>query len=374
MPQSPAVFAAATTLAEWAHERRRTWSDEPLPARAQPMPMAHVEAIEPVAFEETVADVVLDVPAAVPQAIAAAADRAAVVRRSLWRGLKTCSTLLATRAGAMAIAALERLVPLAESSADWMLRGAAVVSTLSVVMLVGANRGPLYSRWDRLSAMAVAAAHRGAAPPPVETRPAGTGRLTVVSTNGAAQVLIDGSPQGTAPVAVDLPAGSHRVLLTSDKGSVERTVRVQAGEPFDVSEAIFPGWIALSTPIELSLSEGGRLLKRDERGWAILPPGPHDIHLENRALGVHEVRHVVVTPGDTARLTFAPGASTLSLTTNEPAEIWVDGAPAGSAPLVDQPLALGVHDVRVRSASHDRWLRVRATVQPVVLDVDLTAK
>jgi hypothetical protein len=122
------------------------------------------------------------------------------------------------------------------------------------------------------------------------------------------------------------------------------------------------------------MSEAGQALKRDERGWAILAPGPHDIHLDNRALGVHEVRHVVVTPGDTTRLSFMPHASMISLTTNEVADVWIDGAPFGQAPLVDQPISVGPHDVRVRSALHERWLRVRATVQPVQINVDLTAQ
>jgi hypothetical protein len=115
-------------------------------------------------------------------------------------------------------------------------------------------------------------------------------------------------------------------------------------------------------------------LKRDERGWAILPPGPHEIHLDNRALGVHEVRHVVVTPGATTRLSFAAHTSTISLTTNEVAEVWIDGASYGKAPLVDQPIPVGLHDVRVRGAVHERWLRVRATVQPVTVNVDLTTR
>ena len=165
---------------------------------------------------------------------------------------------------------------------------------------------------------------------------------------------------------------SH-VVLGSAKGSVERVVRVQAGEPSYLNEAIFPGWVALTTSIDLSLSEGGRALKRDERGWAILPPGPHDIHLDNQTLGVHEVRRVVVMPGDTTRLSFAPHRSMLSLTTNEPAEVWIDGVSFGDAPLVDQPIAIGTHDVRVRSARHERWVRVRATVQPVSVNIDLTA-
>ena len=134
------------------------------------------------------------------------------------------------------------------------------------------------------------------------------------------------------------------------------------------------GWVALTTSIDLSLSEGGRALKRDERGWAILPPGPHDIHLDNQTLGVHEVRRVVVMPGDTTRLSFAPRTSTMSLTTNEVAEVWIDGKSYGQTPLVEAPIALGVHDVRLRSERHERWLRLRATVQPVQVNVDLAAQ
>jgi hypothetical protein len=174
-------------------------------------------------------------------------------------------------------------------------------------------------------------------------------------------------------VTADLPAGAHRVLLRSPNGSVERTVRIAAGESSDMTEAIFPGWIALVTSVDLTMSEAGKALQRDERGWVFLPPGPHDIHLDNRALGVHEVRHVVVTPGDTTRLSFMPHASTISLTTNEVADVWIDGASFGQAPLVDQSIEVGVHDIRVRSALHERWLRVRATTQPVLINVDLTA-
>jgi hypothetical protein len=72
-------------------------------------------------------------------------------------------------------------------------------------------------------------------------------------------------------------------------------------------------------------------------------------------------------------LSFAPHTSTISLTTNELAEVWIDGASYGQAPLVDQPIAVGTHDIRIRGAAHERWLRVRATVQPVTVNVDLTA-
>jgi PEGA domain len=409
MTSSPSVIATGTTLAVWARERRRGWSDLPLdipraferapkPLFEPPSEPLFAPAPEPL-LESAPAPLLETVPEplfeAAPEplfeqpvdvfeepvvmALAEVAPAEPVVDGpSLFEAVLAKSQACAT----VAAAAFERLGSLGEPAAVWLMRGAAVVSTLSVVMLIGINRGELFARLDRdaLSAQwdhaaeAVAAAARrpDKAPPAPAPPPPGSGRLTVAA-NDTANVLIDGAPRGAAPVTVDLPAGAHRVLVRGPNGSVERAVRIRAGESSEITEAIFPGWVALTTSIDLTLSEGGQPLARDDRGWAILPPGPHEIHLDNRALGVHEVRSVVVTPGDTTRLSFMPHTSTISLTTNEVAEVWIDGASVGQAPLVDQPIGIGVHDIRVRSAMHERWLRVRATVQPVQINVDLTA-
>jgi hypothetical protein len=281
---------------------------------------------------------------------------------------------------------VDRLEAVREPALRWLTRGAALVSTASVAGLIVINRGELFTRLDvinrgelvtrldHVSSMVVAAAGRPRhEPAPVVTLPNGVGRLTITTGETEATVLIDGAASGTTPVTMNLPAGPHRVLLRSPQGSVERAIRIQSGESSEINEAIYPGWVALTAAVDVTLSEGGKPLKRDDRGWAILPPGTHDIHLDNRVLGVHETRHVVVTPGGTTRLSFEAHSSTLSLTTNEVADVWVDGQSYGQTPLVDQPVSIGVHDVRLRSAAHERWLRIRATVQPVQVNVDLTA-
>ena len=347
MPPAPSLIAAATALADWSRERQKNWRD-----------------------------IVPEVPEVreVRDDVAVRVERTEGGRDAAWRQWLEIVLEGVQVAGDATVSAFERSGAWRDAAIRWLMRGAALASTMSVLMVLGLHRGDLMARWDRVTAMVVAAANRPAdQPPPPQPPPSGSGRLLVACSNGAAQVLIDGTPHGMAPVTIDVPAGPHRVLLRSEKGSVERVVRIQAGEPVEVNEAIFPGWLAVTSPIELTLSESARVLRRDERGWAILAPGPHDVHLDNAALGVHETRHVVVTPGDTTRISFAPEASTISLTTNEPADVWIDGAPFGQSPLVDQPIALGVHDIRMRSAAHERWLRVRATVQPVVVNVDLTA-
>jgi len=286
----------------------------------------------------------------------------------------------ASGVGRVGVGALEDVGPWSDVALWCLTRGAALVSTASVLMLLTLHRADFMPHWNRLTqtvaggVAAAAAATRPAPPPPPVPLPAGSGRLVIASSDGSPQVVIDGKPRGLAPVTVILPAGTHRLLVRGVKGSVERTVRLEAGETMDINEEIYPGFVAVSSAVDLTFSENGKSLKRDERGWAILPPGPHDIRLDNNQLGIHETRHVVVTPGDATRISLAPPASTLSIAANEPAEVWVDGTSLGELPVTDAPMKIGMHDVRVRSASHEKWLRVRVTTQPAQLNVDLTAE
>jgi hypothetical protein len=312
--------------------------------------------------------------------------------------LRSASGAAVLKAGALIASALEHVRPLGEPSLRWLMRGAALVSTTSVLILLMVHRADLFSGFDRTTLVSrfqqidlphidvssrldkvkktvrAAADASRPAPPPVVPLPRGMGQVTIASPNDDPIVFIDGKPRGKAPATLILPAGSHRLMLRSAKGSVERTIHVDAGESSEIDESIFPGWVAVSAAVDLTLSENGRTLKRDERGWAILSPGPHDIHLDNDQLGIHETRKVVVTPGDTTRLSLAPQTSTLSIAANEPAEVWIDGTSVGEAPIAEAQLTLGMHDVRVRSAAHERWLRVRVTLHPVQLNVDMTAE
>jgi hypothetical protein len=297
------------------------------------------------------------------------------------------------KTGRAVAAGLERVRPLGEPSVRWLTRGAALVSATSVLIFVMVNRADLFSGFDRSKLVSsfqqidvsshldrvkktvTAAANAGRpAPPPVRTLPPGVGQLTITSSDDNPMVIMDGKTRGKTPLTILLPAGTHHMLLRSTKGSIEKTIRVDAGESAELDESIFPGWVAVSAAVDLTLRENGRTLKRDERGWAMLSPGPHEIHLDNDQLGIHETRKVVVTPGDTTRLLLAPQTSTLSITANEPAEVWIDGTSVGQAPITEAQMTLGTHDVRLRSASHERWLHVRVTLNPVELNVDMTAE
>ena len=65
MSQSPSVIAAATTLADWARDRRRVWSDVPLDV---PIPVIPVRAPAPVTLIE---EIVVVAPEVIPPEVSA---------------------------------------------------------------------------------------------------------------------------------------------------------------------------------------------------------------------------------------------------------------------------------------------------------------
>lgn len=354
---SPSVVAAASTLAAWAHERRRTWSAEPLPRPVlrvaikkevrndvkkdvkkdvQPDVKKDFQAeVQKLIKADTWMDVAIDIqpePDVVSSDLsgdvshsvsydavelyardAVAAAEPVPVELSLAESALAIAFTLAHKTGAAMTAALKSIQPLGAYVVPGLMRGSALVSTMSVLLFIGVNRSAVLERLDRtsakVSAVAIGATSRPASALPQAKPAKGNGRLSITSPSGAAQVVVDGTPRGLSPVTVELPAGLHRVLLKSANGSVERSVRVDAGESADVDESIFPGWLAVTAAMDLTLSEGSQPLSRDERGWAILPPGPHDVRFRNRALGVSEIRHVVVKPGEATWFSFVPQAS-----------------------------------------------------------------
>src|SRR5262249_12622181 len=185
--------------------------------------------------------------------------------------------------------------------------------------------------------MAVSRARRAAkraaverrAEPPVAARKA-TGTLSITSTPAGAQVIVDGRLRGASPLELtDLSPGRHEIALTGDAGTVHRTVSVVANKTVTLDEAIFSGWIAVYSPFEITVAEGARVLRPDDRGQVMLPPGTHMLRFVNKTLGYDESRQVDVRPGEGTPIRVTPQPSTITVTANEPAEVWIDGNRVG---------------------------------------------
>jgi hypothetical protein len=186
-------------------------------------------------------------------------------------------------------------------------------------------------------------------------------------------VLADGRFRGTTPLTLDdLRLGEHTIVLESPVGSVSRTVTIDASRPVVLDEQIFSGWVAVYAPFDLVVRDGTRACQVDDRHQTMLTPGPHELHLENRALGYDEVRQVYVKPGEVLALQVTPPRSSLTVTASADAQVWVDGVLAGGAPVTSFAVALGTHEVIVKRPGDERRFIVTSTVKPVDLSVDFS--
>lgn len=131
------------------------------------------------------------------------------------------------------------------------------------------------------------------------------------------------------------------------------------------------GWLAVFSPFEMSISEGTRPIALDDRSRVLLPPGPHTLRFRNKTLGYDEVRTVQIRSTETTTLNLIP-QTTLSVTASEPAEVLIDGSPAGQTPLADRRVDVGTHTVMVKSSTGQREFTLEATTKPLQLDVDFS--
>jgi hypothetical protein len=361
--QQDNVVAAARAAASWARARRAAWTDEPLatysprhesrPAHVniapppRPIPAAAVPPPRPIAAAPLPPPIPL--PIAIPTPIPKVKTGPSVAARAAEsvRGLRMPA---------------------------WLPRAAAAVVVAVVVI-----RGGMYlwnavpARPARTAAVAPVAARPAAAAPASSSRRKPTGGLRVSSTP-TAQVFVDGKARGQTPVTIsDLSVGRHTVELKSSAGNVERTVTIAADKTADMEESIFSGWVAVYSPFDLTVTEGGRALLMDDRHQIMLSPGRHVLRLVNRTLAYDAVRQVDLTPGEVTTLTVTPPPSTITVTATEAAEVWVDGVRIGETPVNAVSVPLGTHDIVVkRAAGGERKSTVTVTVKPFTLYVDFS--
>jgi hypothetical protein len=201
-----------------------------------------------------------------------------------------------------------------------------------------------------------------------------TGRLRVQSNPIGARVIIDGRERGVTPLTVDdLAVGSHAVVLRTNMGSVRKTMVVRADRQAEISEAIYSGWLHVSSPIALEVLDGRRAIGLNDQSRVLLPPGPHTIRVQNRELGFSEEHRVDVKPGVVASIAIQPARSAVTVTSSLPADVLIDGERVGETPLSNYPVSIGTRAIVLRSASGgERRLTTTVTVEPVRVDIDFS--
>lgn len=190
-----------------------------------------------------------------------------------------------------------------------------------------------------------------AAPAPVA---ATTGALRVQTEPPGQVVFVDDTRRGIAPLTIaDLAAGEHRLVVSSDAGTVRRPVTITAGETLNVvvaphTPAVSAGFLRVTSPVLLQLRANGDLIGNTESARVMLPAGEHEIVMTNDALGFSRTQRVTVAAGRTAdvRVTMPNGA--LSINAVPWAEVYLNGERLGETPLANISRPIGVYRVTLR--------------------------
>ena len=209
--------------------------------------------------------------------------------------------------------------------------------------------------------------------------PAG-GTLRIETSTPGAQVSVDGSPRGATPLDVaDLAPGEHAVTLRSAGSTVTENVTVKAGEtvslvvPLPRTEAVSPGWVAVTSPIELQVYEGDQLVGTSRANRVMMLAGRHVLRLANVGLGFETTRNVQVSSNGVTSVVVEPPNGVLFVNALPWAEVFMDGAKIGDTPIANYAAPIGSHEIVLR---HPKFPERRMTVTvsltaPARVGVDL---
>ena len=181
------------------------------------------------------------------------------------------------------------------------------------------------------------------------------GRVSVVTDPPGARVSVDGKARGTSPITVsDLTPADHKVTVTSDTGSTERTITVTAGGTASVMFSLprvsgpVGGWLAIAAPFDVEVVEHDDVIGSGGTSKIMLAAGRHEITLLNRSLGYQEARKVDVTAGKTMSIKIDPPKVNISVNARPWADVSLDGASLGQTPISNVQVAVGTHEMVFR--------------------------
>jgi hypothetical protein len=186
------------------------------------------------------------------------------------------------------------------------------------------------------------------------------GSLKVESTPDGAEAIVDGRSYGKTPATIpDLEVGAHTLVLKSGAGTITRRFTIKNNQTTQLSEAIFSGWLAIFSPIPITVVVDGKPVSLTDEGRVMTTPGKHVVQLVSERFNYRATETLDVQPGETTAHTVTLPMGTVRVTAPEGAEIKVDGAPAGGTPSEGVSVTIGSHEI---SATHPSLGERRASI------------
>ena len=114
------------------------------------------------------------------------------------------------------------------------------------------------------------------------------------------------------------------------------------------SPSVRTGGVRLSTPIELTVLDGDRVIGSSVEGPIFAAAGRHEFEFVNSATGYRTRQVVEVKAGQIVPFTVPVPNGTLNINAQPWAAVWIDGNSVGETPLGDLSVVPGEHEVIFR--------------------------
>jgi hypothetical protein len=285
--------------------------------------------------------------------------------------LETTPSGLEVAMGGKALGKTPFTASLAPGTYDMQIGGTSYAKTIKVVVSAGTS-----------------IVQRVEFAPDAQVAGASTGGLRVQTEPSHLPVLVDGTPHGVSPVAIDqLQPGDHEIAVRTSGGVVRRAVSIQPHETLSLIVSTSPaapaepssvaaGWMSVSSAVPLRLREGGKVIGTSESDRLMLTAGDHDIEFVNEALGFTAKRTVRVTAGKTSAIKMDLPNGVVSINAQPWAEVWIDGERIGETPIGNLSRRVGTHEVVFKhpDLGERRETVVIVVGKPARIGVDLRKK
>jgi hypothetical protein len=184
--------------------------------------------------------------------------------------------------------------------------------------------------------------------------------VVVDSLEGGDTVIVDGREVGVTPMTLALTSATRSIRVRT-RPAVERTA------PAEEAPAVAPpanaaaaaalslaasrerrGGLRLSSPIELQVLEGERVLGSSADGPVVTTGGRHELDFVNSAFGYRLHQTVDIKAGQIVPLKISPPDGRVSVNAVPWAQVSINGKLVGDTPLGNLPLPVGEHEITFR--------------------------
>jgi hypothetical protein len=180
--------------------------------------------------------------------------------------------------------------------------------------------------------------------------------VTIDSLQPGDQIIVDGRDVGVTPMTLALRSDMRSIRVRtrpSDAGVVQPAAIEE--RPAESTTALNQaaarerrGGVRVSSPIELQVLEGDKVLGTSTDGPVVATAGKHELDFVNTEFGYQSHQVVEIKAGQIVPMKIAPPDGRVSINAVPWATVSIDGNSFGETPLGNIALAVGEHQITFR--------------------------